>query len=112
MKLVSMEMSAKERKQASAPTPAGKDAPIYPYGLKLHLDNDALKKLKIDQLPQVGKTLQLIATVEVCEVSEVDTGNGSQRKSISLQITELGLTAPSGLKDSDVFYDAKGQLKG
>lgn len=92
MKMVSMENDAAEAKEASMPTLA--DAPKYPYGLKISLNNDSIEKLGIPAMPAVGKKMMLHAMVEVCCVSEYDSKEGGKNSSMELQITEMALEAP------------------
>lgn len=100
MKLVSMKLSAEKAKSMTEPAMTSKDAPAYPYGLRISLENDALKKLKIDPLPAVGDTLQLVALVEIVEVSQRDSADGGERRSMGLQITEMALGPSSDQTDA------------
>lgn len=92
-KLKSMKIDPKAR-QEKYESSAAMDAPVYPYGLQLHLDNEALENLGIE-LPKVGKSLMLYARVDVTSVSENESKSGSNR-SASLQITDMCLEADSG----------------
>lgn len=88
--MVSMKRSKAEKKQMlpalSSPSPED-----FPYGLRLDLDKDALEKLGIDDLPDVGDTFHLMATVKVTSVSEDTTSDGSDHCSVCLQITNMSL---------------------
>ena len=77
---------------AHDPIPSKPAGPQYPYGLRLHLDEETLKKLALEKLPEIGGKLMLQARVEVCEVSEHKSVYGMNR-SLGLQITDLGLSA-------------------
>jgi len=90
-KLVSMKISAAEQKKhMEGPTSLASDAPSYPYGLNISLDEAAIEKLGID-LPKVGKTLTLIAKVDVTSVSINEHTGGEEHRNVSLQITDLCL---------------------
>lgn len=79
--------------------------PDYPWGLQLHLESEAIKKLGFDNLPEAGATLNLQAKVEVTSVSVNETNDGEKRKSMSLQITDMGLSAAKDDKSAaDVLY--------
>lgn len=91
MAQVDMKMSAEEAKEQYEPSAV--DAPEYPYGLRISLDDDALEKLGITQLPAVGSKMQLSATVEVCSTSAYSTQEGEAETSVSLQITAMELGA-------------------
>jgi hypothetical protein len=89
MAQVDMKMSAEEVKEYTEPSVG--DAPEYPYGLRISLDDDALEKLGLTQLPAVGTKMQLSATVEVCSTSAYSTQEGESEASVSLQITAMEL---------------------
>jgi hypothetical protein len=101
MKLVSMKLSAEKRDAEVAATPEG-DAPAYPWGLALHLEHDQLEKLGIDALPKVGATLAIVAKVKVQTTSTQSSVAGGERRSLSLQITDLAVD--TARKASDVLY--------
>lgn len=95
MALVDMKMSAEEAKEQYEPTAA--DAPEYPYGLQLSLDEEGLARLGITTPPAVGTVMTLTARVEVCSTSAYKTQGGDNESSTSLQITAMQL---SGASDS------------
>lgn len=72
------------------PMPASVTGPRerYPYGLRIHLDEKDLEKLKIDTLPNVGDVIDVraLARVTCVECRENDDG-GSKR--IELQIEQI-----------------------
>jgi hypothetical protein len=96
--LVSMKIDPKEREKKYAES-AIVDRPAYPYGLSIHLDDDALEKLGLSKLPEVGTELALVAVVDVTSVSENDSGAGAVR-SASLQITSMCLEAKKAAKST------------
>jgi len=84
------------------------DAPEYPWGLKLSLDEEALKKLALGEMPAVGTKLKIEANVEVCDVSQYESKEGGVRRSLSLQITDLGLgAADAPVNHAQVMYGEK-----
>jgi hypothetical protein len=87
MKLASMKLDKKEQKKE---TEIAYDAPDYPWGLCVELNDDALDKLKLEELPDVGDEMQLIAKVTVTTVSENASRAGASRR-VSLQITEMAI---------------------
>lgn len=97
MKLKSMKISAEELKKRSEPAETVlSDRPVYPYGLAVRLDEDALEKLGLSELPKVDGELMLVARVKVVGVSSNEhTSEGSKGKhkhrSVELQITDMGL---------------------
>lgn len=100
MKMVSMKLSRSERTDSPVLSEPAREA--YPYGLALSLDEDAIKKLKLGELPAVGEELLLMARVSVRSVSEHESTEGSHR-SLSLQITAMSLDAPAAAKH-DAMY--------
>src|SRR5262245_6614792 len=97
--LKSMKIDPKEREKRYKETVAV-DAPQYPYGLSLHLDDECMAKLGMSTLPQVGKQVMVYALANVTSVSENDSESGGKRQSVSLQITDLCLEKPPA-KESD-----------
>lgn len=90
MKLVSLAMSPEEAKDdAPCAAPDAGDAPKYPYGTCLYLDEDALKKLGIKEMPSVGTEIPVQALAKVTGTSERETQEGT-RKTLDLQIVKMG----------------------
>jgi hypothetical protein len=109
-KLVNMKMDPKARQEKYAESVSA-DRPTYPYGLEVRLDNDALDKLGLDKLPQVGKPMMLYAKVDVTSVSENERNEGGKaitNRSVGLQITDLVLLPPAKEADAEgALYSAK-----
>jgi hypothetical protein len=93
--MTNMKLSAK---QQSEPMPEACEpkAPEYPWGLQIRIDEDSLKKLGIEGLPEIGQSLMLNARVQVCEVSQFESANSGLNRNMTLQITdmEIGKEAP------------------
>jgi hypothetical protein len=87
MAMVNMQMSAEEAKEQTEPTAA--DAPKYPYGLELRLDDDALAKLGLTQPPAVGTKLTIHCAVEVTSASSYQTQGQEAEASSCWQITDM-----------------------
>lgn len=105
-KLVSMKIDPKKREEKYAETVAA-DRPIYPWGLGINLDEEAIEKLGGD-LPEVGTTMTVIARVDVTAVSSNESASGKNR-SVSLQITDMCLEddADEGGSAADKLYAGK-----
>lgn len=80
----------KAESSATAPVEAKQDAPAYPWGLRIELNDESMKKLGMEKLPDVGEKMMLRANVVVERVSQNDTKEG-KRQDMSLQITEMEL---------------------
>lgn len=90
MKLKSMAMPT-QKPENSYPVPVSPDQPMYPYGLRICLNNDVLKMLGIKDLPGVGEKMKLEAIVEVCSVSQYESKDGGPNLNMDLQIVEMGI---------------------
>lgn len=114
MKLVNMKMPKREtgKSAMTEASPADVDRPVYPWGLQLTLDEDALEKLGIKELPAVDKPLMLVARVDVTGVNSNEHKSAGDKtthkhRSVSLQITDLALGADEDEKKpaaQDVLY--------
>ena len=99
--LVNMKLSKKEVKE-SEPDSTAVDRPRFPFGLSLHLDQEALDKLGIDEMPAVGLEESMVAFVRVTSVSDNQhEGDSKRSRSVGLQITAMRFgEGPSGKKKS------------
>lgn len=105
-KLVNMKIDAKAREERDKPSSIAADQPMYPWGLSINLDNDALEKLGIDVSDlEVGETRLLIAKVEVTSLASNESKGGGTNQSASLQITDCCLeAAPAGKAATAALY--------
>lgn len=67
------------------------DQPKFPHGLSLHLNEETIQNLELDKMPEIGKTMTIIANVNVEEIAERETSDGKKQRNINLQITEMSL---------------------
>jgi len=88
-KLISMKLDPKQPDEYAMPASID-DAPAYPWGLCLDLDDEVLKKLGIP-LPDVANTFTLVASVEVTRTSATKNADGTADLRASLQITAMRL---------------------
>ena len=86
MAMVNMKMSREERKESME---VAMDQPEYPYGLCIDLDDDALTKLGITDLPKVGATIMFKAQAKVKSVSASEYEGSEAESRMSLQITDM-----------------------
>jgi len=97
-----MKIDPETLKEKAEPT-LTTDRPIYPYGLVVRLDEDAIKKLGIE-LPKVDSDLLLTARVCVTSVSSNEhTGSAKgphMHRNIELQIEAMSLDAVPEEKDA------------
>jgi hypothetical protein len=104
--LINMENTPQEAQQMVNPTAS--DAPKYPWGLSICLNDDSLDKLGVKTLPAVGTEVTIVAKATVAATRESATeGDGSQA-SMDLQITDMQI---DGL-NADLFGRAAEMLYG
>lgn len=100
--MINMKMSKEEAQEETAPTAA--DAPEYPYGLSISLDEESMAKLGITELPKVGTQMQITAMVTVCGTSQYSTQGGEDEKNLSLQITDMEISGAPRPATASVLY--------
>lgn len=66
--------------------------PEFPPGTQLHLTDEVIKKLEMEDIPEVGTTMTLTAKVEVKSAMVKEEEGRPQRKHIELQITDMELS--------------------
>ena len=102
--LKSMKLSKADKEESSEKIAENK--PEYPWGLSIHLDNESLKKLGITELPKTETEMFLSAKVTVTAVSSNDrAGQEEPDRSITLQITEMGLESANTDKAQKLYGD-------
>jgi len=104
MTMIDMKQSAEEAQENSPE--ATSDAPMYPYGLRISLDDGALEKLGVTVLPKVGSKIQVTAMCEVCSTSEHSDQAGEKEANVSLQITAMELGSVQEEKTSTSIASA------
>lgn len=87
--LINMQQTAEEAKEYTEPKAS--DAPKYPWGLCITLNDDSLEKLGVDTLPAVDTVVTIVAKAQVSRTSEYQTQGGENQRSIDLQITDMQL---------------------
>lgn len=106
MSLKSMKITKADRdarkKGYGVCSPMGGDD--YPYGLRVTLDEDALKKLGLTKLPKAGAYVALRAECCVISVS-VNERDGKTDRRIELQMEKLEVIVPPGTAE-DAIGDA------
>lgn len=100
MALVSMKQTPEEATEGSpCAAPAPGEAPLYPYGTRLTLGDDELKKLGI-ALPAVGASFMLMARVEVVSARADKVQDGEAEIGADLQITDMELQPEGAQSDA------------
>jgi hypothetical protein len=89
MNLIDMKNTV-QTKDSSLVSPVENDE--YPYGLRIRLDNDTLKKLGITELPAIDSEHKLVALVCVVGLNMNESaGEGEPYRSVELQIEQMAL---------------------
>lgn len=86
--MVDLKYTAKEKREESkeiGSMPDGSNMPDYPWGLTLDLDDSTLKKLGVNELPDVGDEYHLIAVAKVTRLSSSADEKESENR-MTLQI--------------------------
>ena len=92
--LTDMKRSKKDRNPETVPSFDGDD---YGYGLRIELDDTALKKLGVKKLPSVGDEY-IVAGVGVVENVNQSASTNSQHRSVAIQLQKIDI---GPLKDDD-----------
>ena len=88
----SMELTKEESKAGYGEVLAGAgDAPLYPYGLNIHLDNETIKKLGLTGLPDVGQVMNINAVAKVVSIGTSQHQGNDKTSRAELQITHMTL---------------------
>lgn len=82
---------ADKKKEKKAMTVGPSGGADYPYGTRIDLDEDTLKKLGIKELPETGDELCLVASVKVLSTSAYSSDGEKPRRSLTLQMTKACL---------------------
>lgn len=97
MALKSMKLTAAQRSEEVAEIKDPKP-PVYPSGLCLYLDDEALKLLGIERM-EIGTVVKIAALARVVSGSEYERegedGAAEKDECMSVQITDMNL-APAG----------------
>jgi hypothetical protein len=108
--MTNLAMTAEEAKAHYGCEPSDDSLPKYPYGLSIYLDDDALKKLGITDLPKVGTSMPATITVMVTGTSQRATQSGKEgetmRTCVDLQITDMDIAMPAK-PAADLLYPSK-----
>lgn len=95
--MIDMKLDTKPRKdETMLGGPVEADRPEYPYGLRISLDSEALKKLGITDMPALDSEHKLVALVCVVGTSQHESqGADGPHRSVELQIEQMALTPAS-----------------
>lgn len=110
MKVVSMkrDQQDKDAKSDEACSPCHSEQPDYPWGLRLNLGDEEVAALGLGQLPSAGAQVQLAGIGKVMGVREEEV-EGKTKRTLEIQITDLGLQVGDGRSIADRLYPKGGK---
>lgn len=92
MALKSLAFTKAEQKERNSPSKCMPyEGEKYPWGMRLDLNGDVMKKLDVKTLPKTGSEVTITATAKVVSTSVNDREGGKAEKRMELQITALDL---------------------
>lgn len=89
--MINLAMNEMEMKEQAEPKSVLYDVSKYPYGLKIQLDPETVKKLGMTEAPEVGEKMMIMGYVEVCSVYAEPSKGDEKSYSVGLQITDMEL---------------------
>lgn len=92
--MIDMKLPPAKKGESDTCCTADMEAPEYPYGLRLSLDSESLKKLGMTELPAVDAEFKLVALACVVGVSQNDSqGSEEPYRCVDLQIEMMELSS-------------------
>lgn len=88
---VMQSMKRSKASQKDAQTMPSMPSEQYPYGLRLELDHEGLKKLGVKKLPKVGAMHTITALAKVHRSEESSSLDGGKRRNLGMQITKMSM---------------------
>lgn len=98
-KLVDLKYTKAEAKEANDYSTPKDGGPEYPWGLTIRLEDDELKKLGIEDLPDVGGEFHLQIIAKVQSASMTSMADGKTDRCVNLQITMMGVELEESAAD-------------
>ena len=104
MALSSMKRDAQSARQAETAIAAEVEAPEYPWGLTVTLEEEELKRVGIKDTYEAGEVLELWARVTVKSFTEEDPETQGTQRRLELQMTDMELKEPGKQGAADKLY--------
>lgn len=81
------------------------DKPSYPYGLRITLDPDTIKKLEMKEAPEIGAKMMIHGYAEVIAVNKIEGRGDVDSFTVELQIQNFDAKEESKeSKASNMLY--------
>lgn len=81
----------------------------YPYGLRLDLNGDVMKKLGLSSLPKTGKEVTITARAKVVSTRISDREGGKAEQTMELQIIALDIDPGKKSAEEAIFDGMPGE---
>ena len=94
-----LSITDKEKKEASVHSVL-EDTPKYPYGLKLHIDEETFEKLGLADAPTTGDKFMILAVAEVSDIRQERYRGDEKKHSMGLQIMQMEVKPHKDKKDA------------
>lgn len=96
MQMVNMAMKPEEKGKSECccccgPCACDEGKPRYPWGLQISLEKEQMDALGMKGMPKVGESMTMSCMVKVTRCSEEEREGGVPMRSMSLQITDMGM---------------------
>ena len=90
------------KKDVAVNAATNSDGPEYPYGLKVHLDHNSMKKMGMKDMPGVGSEVMMHSKAHVVGARAEKREGRDEERHVELQITHLGVHPKTdGMKSQD-----------
>lgn len=89
VKLKDMRLS-KSDKEEIRETAVASDPPEFPFGLRIHLNEESIEKLNMGKLPSPGSEMMAMVKLRV-ESASINKTEEKMDRNLSLQITKMGI---------------------
>lgn len=107
MKMMDMKQSKEQAKKMSSPAMTSGKQDEFPYGLRITLNDDQLKKLEHIAGYNVGDEVQIMAVGSVVSKDSRETQDGKADRSMIIQIKKLGCEMEDDSKMDDTKWYQK-----
>lgn len=105
MALKSLKLTKSDKAEEKAEVD-GDSIPDYPWGTSICLDDDALEKLGIDDMPAAGQKVLIQAEGYVCGTRE-HVRDGEMHKGLDVQLTDMSLDKIGKSISSRMYKDSE-----
>ena len=100
--MTDMRRTNKRERDSGVNATSNDDGPEYPYGLRIHLDHESMKKLGMKDMPEVGSEVGFHGKAHVTGARAEKREGSDDTRHVELQMTHLGIHHKAdGMKGED-----------